>query len=663
MTTTRNPIPTPVAQDRGTAVGPAAARPIEEVRFGPQDEHLFNEGTHYRLYNKLGAQPATDGERVGVHFAVWAPNALKVSVMGSFNNWNPDANKLTPRGSTGVWDGFVPDAGPGDQYKFHIRGENGFVADKTDPFGFLQEHPPKTASVVFTAQHEWGDGEWMSTRGDRQGFDRPISIYECHLGSWKRSPEDPGRYLGYRIVAPMLAEYCKERGYTHVELLPLTEHPLYRSWGYQPVGFFAPTSRYGDPDDLAHLIDHLHREGIGVILDWVPSHFPADGHGLGLFDGTCLFEHADPRLGFHPDWKSLIFNYGRHEVRSFLISSAFYWLDRLHIDGIRVDAVASMLYLDYSRKDGEWIPNKHGGRENLEAISFLQQFNAETHQAFPGMITIAEESTSWPMVSRPTYMNGLGFDYKWDMGWMHDTLHYMQNDPVYRKFHHNELTFRGLYQFTENFVMPLSHDEVVHGKGSLLGKMPGDEWQAFANMRLLLANQWMQPGKKLMFMGGDFGQWSEWDHDSSLDWHLTGFPPHEGLQRLVTELNRLYREEPALHELDLEPSGFEWVVADDSENSVLAFLRRGRGASEVVAVLFNFTPVPRHSYRVGLPSGGRWLEVLNTDAEHFGGSGQGNLGEVRSVPVPSHQFLHSAAVTIPPLGAVVLKYAPESGGG
>jgi 1,4-alpha-glucan branching enzyme len=623
------------------------------------DVYLWHEGTHYRMYDRLGAHIVErDGTR-GVHFGVWAPNAEYVSVVGSFNDWNDAATPLRLRESSGIWEGFVPGVEDGATYKYHVRSRyHMYRADKSDPFGTFHEVPPRTASIVHTLSHAWNDDEWMHGRAARQHHEKPISVYELHLGSWMRSPDAPDQVLSYRDLAPRLAEYVLERGYTHIELLPITEHPFYYSWGYQATGYFAPTSRYGTPEDFAAFVDHLHQRGIGVILDWVPSHFPSDEHGLGYFDGTHLFEHADPRQGFHPDWKSLIFNYGRHEVRSFLISSAMFWLDRFHIDGLRVDAVASMLYLDYSRQDGEWIPNQHGGRENLEAIDFLKQLNVETHSAFPGILTIAEESTSWPMVSRPVEHGGLGFDYKWDMGWMHDTLHYMMLDPVHRRYHHNELTFRGMYQFSENFMLPLSHDEVVHGKGALLDNMPGDDWQRFANMRMLLANQWMQPGKKLLFMGMDLGQWREWNVDQSLDWHLGQYPMHAGLQNLVTQLNRLYREEPALHELDTHPSGFEWLEANDADQSVLVFLRRGRQPEQVVLVAANYTPVPRHSYRIGLPRSGVWRELLNTDASEFGGSGQGNLGAVHAVPMPCHHYKNSAALTIPPLGVIVLKYDP-----
>ncbi len=625
------------------------------------DVYLFNEGTHCRLYEKMGAQYIERAGIKGTHFAVWAPNADRVAVIGDFNQWNGVKHLLRPRGSTGIWEGFITGIEPGTLYKYRIHSrERGYVVDKTDPFGFRQETPPRTASVVHRHCHAWRDQEWMRSRAVGQRFDQPISVYELHLGSWIRSPETHDRWLGYREIAPRLAEYCTNMGFTHVELLPVMEHPLYRSWGYQTVGYFAPTSRYGTPEDFMYLIDELHRAGIGVILDWVPSHFPSDEHGLGYFDGTHLFEHADPRLGFHPDWKSLIFNYGRHEVRSFLLSSAFMWLDRYHADGLRVDAVASMLYLDYSRKDGEWIPNRHGGRENIEAIHLLQQLNIAAHRDYPGILTIAEESTSWPMVSRPVDSGGLGFDYKWDMGWMHDTLHYMKLDPIYRKYHHNELTFRGMYQFSENFMMPLSHDEVVHGKQSLAYQMPGDEWQRYANLRLLLANQWTNPGKKLLFMGCEIGQTSEWDHERSIDWHLLQWWPHSGIQNLVRELNRLYKNEPALHTRDCHPAGFEWVNSDDWQSSTLVYLRRGLEAEDIICIAANYTPVPRESYTVGLPRSGRWVEILNTDSEAFGGSGQGNLGAIHAREETWGRFNARAEINVPPLALVAFRYDPTA---
>ncbi len=618
------------------------------------DLYLFNEGTHCKLYLKLGAHLLDDPP--GVYFAVWAPNAEYVSVVGDFNGWDRQAHPLRPRGSSGIWEGFVPNVPQGTLYKYFIRSRfHGYCVEKADPFGFLHETPPRTASVVWPLEYQWSDARWLQERGQRQNLRAPLAIYELHFGSWRRVVEEGDRWLTYREAAPLLADYVREMGYTHVEFLPLMEHPFYGSWGYQTTGYFAPTSRYGSPQDFMYLIDYLHQQGIGVILDWVPSHFPTDPHGLAYFDGTYLFEHADWRKGWHPDWKSAVFNYGRHEVRSFLLSSAMFWLDRYHVDGLRVDAVASMLYLDYSRREGEWIPNEFGGRENLEAIHFLRQLNERIYAEFPDVITVAEESTAWPMVSRPTYIGGLGFMYKWDMGWMHDTLQYFSHDPIYRKYHQNELTFRMLYAFHENFILPLSHDEVVHGKGSLIGRMPGDEWQKFANLRLLYGYMYSQPGKKLLFMGGDFGQWREWDHETSIDWHLLDGPLHRGLQRWVRDLNTTYRGTPALHELDCEPDGFEWIDCSDAENSVLCYLRRGEDPDEAVLVVCNFTPVPRYNYRVGVPWGGYWTEILNSDAPLYGGSGIGNLGGVRATPVRWHNRDYSVNLTLPPLAIVMFR--------
>jgi len=630
--------------------------PGEVTLLSDQDLYLFNEGSHLRLYEKLGSQPGTLKGVEGTYFAVWAPNAARVSVVGDFNDWNRERHPLGPRDTSGIWETFVPGVGPGARYKYHVVSRiGGYAVDKADPFAFHAEVPPQTASRVWSLDYPWMDQDWMSSRHGRNALEAPVAIYEVHLGSWRRGESAGDRLLGYRELAPQLAEYVHEMGFTHVEFLPLMEHPFYGSWGYQTTGYFAPSSRYGTPQDLMYLIDHLHQRGIGVILDWVPSHFPADEHGLGFFDGTHLFEHGDPQQGIHPDWDSCIFNYGRHEVRSFLLSSALYWLDEYHADGLRVDAVASMLYLDYSRKQGEWIANKHGGRENLEAIELLRRLNTEVYQHHPDTQTIAEESTAWPMVSRPTHLGGLGFGMKWDMGWMHDTLRYMGNDPVHRKFHHNEITFRTVYAFHENFVLPLSHDEVVHGKGSLLGKMPGDDPQKFANLRVLLGYMYTQPGKKLLFMGSEFGQWREWDHDSGLEWQLLEQDLHKGLQRWVRDLNTLYRGEPALHELDCESAGFEWIDADDAEQSTLAYLRRGQSKSEVLVVACNLTPVRRDNYRMGVPRAGRWRELLNSDAPLYGGSGQGNLGGVRSVPVARHGRPQSIVITLPPLAVVAFK--------
>jgi 1,4-alpha-glucan branching enzyme len=623
-----------------------------------QDVYLFNEGTHYRMYEKLGAHLAGEGPTAGVSFAVWAPNAREVSVIAGFNDWKPGVHPLQARGSSGIWEGFIPGIGKGTLYKFHIvSNHHGYTGDKADPFGVFHEKPPRTASVVWDLDYTWADGEWMEQRARRQTVRAPISVYEVHLGSWMRVPEENGRPLSYRETAPRLAEYVERLGFTHVEFLPIMEHPFYASWGYQTTGYFAPTSRYGTPQDFMYLVDYLHQHGIGVILDWVPSHFPSDGHGLAYFDGTHLFEHADWRKGFHPDWNTYIFNYGRNEVRSFLLSSAMLWLDKYHADGIRVDAVASMLYLDYSRKEGEWIPNQFGGRENLEAIDFLRQFNTQAYREHPGIQTFAEESTAWPMVSRPTYVGGLGFGMKWDMGWMHDTLAYFSQNPIHRKYHHNHLTFRMLYGFTENFVLPLSHDEVVHGKGSLIGKMPGDEWQKFANLRLLFGYMFAQPGKKLLFMGDEFGQVREWTHDASLEWHVLQYAFHRGVQFWVEQLNRVYREQPALHELDTDPAGFEWVDANDNLTSVLSFLRKGKSPTDTVLIVCNFTPVPRLEYRLGVPCGGYWRELLNSDATDYAGSGMGNGGGVRAEYLPAHGRPHSLRMTLPPLAVLFLKPA------
>jgi 1,4-alpha-glucan branching enzyme len=602
----------------------------------------------------MGAHLSTDPD--GATFAVWAPNADWVSVIGDFNSWDKTANQLHPREQSGIWEGFVPGVRHGALYKYHVHSRVTRTGmDKADPFAAFSEAPPRQASIVWDLSYDWGDGAWMSERSRANGRQAPWSVYELHVGSWMRVPEDNNRWLTYRELAPKLADYALSLGFTHVELMPVMEHPLYISWGYQVEGYFAPTSRYGTPQDFMYLVDHLHQRGLGVILDWVPSHFPTDEFGLQNFDGTHLFEHADPRLGLHPDWGSSIFNYGRNEVRGFLMSSALCWLNLYHADGLRVDGVASMLYLDYSRKQGEWIPNKFGGRENLEAVDFLRRFNIEVYKEQPHTQTIAEESTSWPMVSRPTYLGGLGFGMKWDMGWMHDTLTYMSEDPVHRKFHHNDLTFRMLYAFNENFMLPLSHDEVVHGKGSLIKKMPGDEWQKFANMRLLFAWMYAQPGKKLLFMGNEFGQWDEWDVESSLDWHLLNYAPHAGLSHWVGDLNRVLREENALHEIDFDPAGFSWIDASDNEQSVVSVLRKGSAPRDLLIAAFNFTPVPRHNYQIGAPLGGHWRELLNSDAPMYGGSGQGNLGGVDASPVGRHGHLHSVTLTLPPLGAIFLK--------
>jgi len=618
------------------------------------DIYLFREGSHCRLYQKMGAHVINVDGLEGVQFAVWAPGASSVSVTGDHNGWNPSANPLKARwDGSGIWEGFIPGLKAGDLYKYRINSLSGNAQEKGDPFAFLWETAPRTASVVWNSGHSWGDEKWLETRATTDSHKGPVSIYEVHLGSWKRTPE--GIPLSYRDTAPLLAEWVLEKGFTHVELLPVMEHPFYGSWGYQTLGYFAPTSRFGSPEDLMFLVNHLHEAGIGVLLDWVPSHFPDDPHGLARFDGTHLFEHADPRQGFHPDWKSCVFNYGRHEVRSFLLSSAHFWLDRFHADGLRVDAVASMLYLDYSRKEGEWIPNRYGGRENLEAIEFLQELNRSVYRDFPGVQTMAEESTAWPMVTRPVHLGGLGFGFKWNMGWMHDTLNYFSKDPVYRKFEQDRLTFSIWYAFSENFLLPLSHDEVVHGKGSLLGKMPGDEWRRFANLRLLLAYQFTHPGKKLLFMGDEFGQNREWEHETSLDWHLLNEPLHEGVARLVGDLNRLYKSEPALHRGDCAPEGFKWVDTADRDASIVSYLRMDPGSEESVLVVCNLTPVPRYDYDVGVPCEGLWRELLNTDADIYGGSGHGNMGGCKTRSAQSHGFPRALSMTLPPLGLVVLK--------
>ena len=624
-------------------------------RLTNDDIYLYNEGTHYRLYDKLGAHIQEVDGVSGTYFAVWAPNAAEVQVMGDWNGWDRQSQPLSPRASSGIWEGFLPGVGQGNHYKYAIRSHHGdYRVEKADPCGFHHETPPHTASIVWGLDYAWQDGAWMADRWRRNALDAPISIYEVHLGSFMRIPEQGNRSLSYRELTPHLIRHVLRGGFTHVELLPVMEHPFAGSWGYQVTGYFAPTSRFGTPQDFMYMVDQLHQAGIGVILDWVPAHFPNDQHGLAYFDGTHLYEHADPRLGFHPDWKSCIFNYSRNEVRSFLISSALFWLDAYHADGIRVDGVASMLYRDYSRKSGEWIPNAHGGRENLEAVSLLKDLNSAVYRLFPDTQTIAEESTAWPAVSRPTYLGGLGFGLKWDMGFMHDTLGYLAHEPVHRKYHHNELTFRAIYAFHENFVLPLSHDEVVHGKGSLICKMPGDEWQRFANLRLLLSYMFAQSGKKLLFMGGEFGQVAEWNHDSSVDWHVLQYPLHGGLLSLVSDLNRVYREQPALHRLDVQPSGFEWIAGNDSEQSVLSFLRMAEGAAPICAVI-NFTPVPRLAYRVGLPRSGEWRELINSDSAAYGGSGMGNLGRVEATATPCHGRPYSAELTLPPLAALFLR--------
>ncbi len=644
----------PIRTSREEAQGQQASSEMSLLT--ENDLYLFNEGTHYRLYEKLGAHPLTANGPEGTYFAVWAPNAEHVFVMGDFNAWDKESHPLRPRGESGIWEGFVPGVSKGTCYKYSVFSRyGGYWIDKADPFAFYSEVPPKTASMVWDLTYAWRDQTWTEKRRQHNTLTAPFTIYEVHLGSWMRLPEEQNRPLTYRELAPKLAEYVERLGFTHVEFLPVMEHPFYGSWGYQVTGYFAPTSRYGTPQDFMHLIDYLHQRGIGVILDWVPSHFPTDGHGLAFFDGTHLFEHADPRQGLHPEWNSFIFNYGRNEVQSFLMSSALFWLEIFHADGLRVDAVASMLYLDYARKEREWVPNQYGGRENLEAMAFLRRFNADVYRNHPHVQTVAEESTAWPMVSRPAYLGGLGFGMKWDMGWMHDMLDYMTRDPIYRKYHHSELTFRLLYAFTENFVLPLSHDEVVHGKGSLLGKMPGDEWQKFANLRLLYGIMYAQPGKKLLFMGGEFGQWREWNHDEGLDWSLLQYAPHAGLQKWVADLNKFYQSELALYELDFDSAGFEWIDCSDSLQSIISFIRKGRSTDDILLIVCNFTPVVRSDYRVGVPRAGLWREILNSDALDYGGSGQGNSGGVEAAPISLHARRYSINLTLPPMAALFFK--------
>jgi 1,4-alpha-glucan branching enzyme len=619
------------------------------------DLHLLGEGRHWLSYEKLGAHLHVVDGAPGVRFALWAPNAEAVSLVGDFNGWDGTRHPMQKRIPSGIWELFVPGIGAGVLYKYRVQAADG-ASDRSDPYGFAAEVPPRTASkVVDLTAHAWRDGDWMAARAARDPLKQPLSIYELHLGSWRRPGHDRHAWLTYADLERELVPYCLEMGFTHVEFLPPTEHPLSASWGYQTIGLFAATSRFGTPADLMSLIDALHRAGIGVIIDWVPAHFPRDGHGLRRFDGTALYEHEDPRKGEHPDWGTLIFNYGRNEVSNYLVSSALFWLDRYHVDGLRVDAVASMLYLDYSRKDGEWVPNRHGGRENLEAIDFLKTFNEQVHAHHPGVLTIAEESTAWPGVSRPTYVGGLGFSLKWNMGWMNDTLRYIRHDPVHRKYHHDELTFSLIYAFHENFVLPLSHDEVVHGKGALLDQMPGDPWQRFANLRLLYSYMWCHPGKKLLFMGGEFGQWQEWNFDESLQWHLLAGEHHRGLSRSVADLNALIRREPALHELDFDGRGFEWIDCHNWQDSVLAFVRRASDADDFLVVCCNFTPVRRDGYSLGVPEAGVYEEIFNSDSAWYGGSNAGNGGWIASTPRPCHGREHAVTLTLPPLAAVVLK--------
>jgi len=633
--------------------------PTQTLWLTDYDLYLFGEGTHHCAYEKLGAHAGeVDGHR-GTHFAVWAPNAERVSVVGDHNGWNPQAHPMRSRPEAGLWEVFIPEVGAGSLYKYHIDCRyNGYQVEKADPYGFAAEIRPHTASRVWDlASYQWHDDQWMASRARKNSLDSPISIYEVHLGSWKRVPEEHNRSLTYGEMAVELAAYVHHAGFTHVEFLPVTEHPFDGSWGYQTIGYFAPTSRFGTPADFMFLVDYLHQRGIGVILDWVPAHFPKDESGLGYFDGTHLYEHADPRQGEQPDWNTFVFNYGRREVQSFLTSNALFWFDRYHIDGLRVDAVASMLYLDYGRREGQWVPNRYGGKENLDALDFLRKLNERVYAAHPDVMMIAEESTAWPMVSRPVYLGGVGFGLKWNLGWMHDTLQYMSKDPVFRSFDHNRITFSLVYAFTENFVLPLSHDEVVYGKGSMLGKMPGDEWQKFANLRLLYGLMFGHPGKKLLFMGDEFGQPAEWNHDSSLDWPALQGPPHAGLLRWVRDLNTFYRGQPSLFEVDFDAAGFEWVDAGDSQRSVLCFLRKAKNSADMTLLVCNFTPIPRQNYRVGVPLDCHWQEVLNSDAALYGGSGQGNIGGVLAAPLPIHGRPYSLNLTLPPLGMVVFQPA------
>ncbi len=632
--------------------------------FSDHDIYLFKEGNHFRLYDKLGSHPAVINGKKGRYFAVWAPNARQVSIQGDFNGWNSDTHKLCLRGDdSGIWECFIPGIIKGDIYKYHIVSRfNKYSVDKGDPFAYHWERAPKTASVVWDLDYTWNDSNWMSKRQKINTLDSAISIYEVHIGSWRNHPDNKKNRMTYREIAYELADYVKNMGFTHIELMPIMEHPFYGSWGYQCTGFFAPTSRYGTPQDLMYLIDHLHQKNIGVILDWVPSHFPSDQHGLSYFDGTYLYEHQDPKKGYHPEWKSYIFNYGRSEVRNFLISSALYWIEKYHIDGLRVDAVASMLYLDYARKRGEWEPNEYGGNENLEAISFLKRLNEAVYSGYPDVQTIAEESTAWPMVTKPTHLGGLGFGMKWNMGWMHDTLKYVSIKPVHKKYHHDQLTFSIWYAFSENFVLPLSHDEVVHEKKSLVGKMPGDEWQKCANLRVLFAYMYGHPGKKLIFMGGEIGQWKEWNHDENLEWYLLNYPAHAGIQNWIRDLNHLYKSEPALYDNDFSHEGFEWINFDDYENSIISFIRKSRNTGKTLVFVLNFTPVPRHNYKVAIQNGGYYEEMLNSDSERYWGSNIGNYGKVLAEPVPWEGKQFSLNLSIPPLGAVILRPVRKKSG-
>ncbi len=650
----------PAAPSRSAPSSPPANQPSSrspgDSLLSDFDRYLLGEGKHLKMYECLGAQLRTLGGVDGVNFAVWAPNARSVQVVGDFNGWDGRNDVAIPQGSTGVWEKFIPGAKAGQKYKFRILSEHGHWMDKCDPMAFAAELPPQTANIIADLSwHTWNDGEWIARRKQRDAMHAPMNVYECHLGSWQKGPGRTHGWLGYRDLARRLADYCRRMNFTHVELMPVSEHPFTGSWGYQTVGYFAPTSRHGSPEDFMFFVDHLHQAGIGVIIDWVPAHFPKDDHGLRRFDGSALYEHADPRQGEHPDWGTMIFNFGRTEVRNFLIANALFWLDKYHIDGLRVDAVASMLYLDYSRESGEWVPNQYGGRENLEAMDFLRDFNVAVHQEYPGVITAAEESTAWPGVSRPVYDGGLGFTYKWNMGWMNDTLRYMRNEPIHRRHHQNELTFSLIYAFTENFLLPLSHDEVVHGKGSLISQMPGDMWQKFANLRLLYSYMWTHPGKKLLFMGGELAQWTEWNHDDGPQWELLDFDTHRGIQQLVADLNKLVLENPALHYHDFHHEGFEWVDCQNDQDSVLVYLRKGQPGDPPILVCHNFTPVPRQSYRVGVPNAGYWKEIFNSDSTTYAGSNLGNYPGRKSTGVPHHGRPDSIEVMMPPLGCTMFR--------
>ncbi|WP_018248545.1 1,4-alpha-glucan branching protein GlgB [Orenia marismortui] len=622
------------------------------------DLYLFSEGNHHRVYDKMGAHVITNEGVEGTSFTVWAPEAERVSVIGSFNNWDGRVHQMRMLGHSGVWEIFIPHIKEGDLYRFEILTKEEYIVVKSDPYAFYTEMRPANASIVYdyNGKYEWEDQDWMEKRSEINWLEEPISVYEVNLASWARVPEEGNRFLTYRELADKLVDYVKDHNYTHVELMPIAEHPLDESWGYQVTGYFSTTSRFGKPEDLMYLIDGFHKNDIGVILDWVPGHFPKDPHGLGRFDGSALYEHLDPRLGEHQDWGTYIFNYGRNEVKNFLISNALYWLDKFHIDGLRVDAVASMVYLDYSREEGEWIPNKYGGRENLEAIEFLQYFNSITHEYYPGILTIAEESTAFEGVSKPTYLGGLGFSMKWNMGWMNDSLEYIEKDPIYRKYHHNNLTFPLVYAFNENFMLVLSHDEVVHGKGSMINKMPGGYWQKFANLRLFYSYMFAHPGKNLLFMGGDFGQWKEWKDTQSLDWNLLEYEPHQKLLDFIRDLNSTYQVEKALWEIDFSYDGFEWISCDDVDNSVLSFVRKGKKPDELIVCVFNFTPMERHNYRLGVPKAGYYEEILNTDAEQYWGSNLGNMGGVWSESIPWQDRADSISVKLPPLGGLYFKY-------